>query len=41
MNRTIYEYIHVCDDDVLYLIFEKVVEEMNKRKTAEGVKNDY
>lgn len=35
MNKTISDYIRTCDDDVLYELFEKIVEEMNKRKAKE------
>lgn len=35
MNKTISDYIRTCDDDALYKLFDKIVEEMNKRKEKE------
>ena len=46
MNKTMTEYIKSVNDDELYDIFETVIHEMNKRKTAEvleqqkAVRND-
>ncbi len=35
MNQTLSEYIKKCDIDTLYSLFEKVIEEINRRKEKE------
>ena len=37
MYKSLSAYIQQCDDDLLYELFEYVVEEMNRRKAKEKV----
>jgi hypothetical protein len=40
MEKSIIAYIMTCNDDVLYEVFEFVVEEINRRKAKEQKENE-
>ena len=36
MNKTISDYIKSCEEDILYKLFDLIIDEMNKRKERES-----